>query len=88
LNTASHEAGAYDDEPAYYWQSYGYNNKEVRDDRVSFFITEFGKGSRTFTYYARATRAGQFVAMPVEAWAMYDLSMWGRSASTELFVKK
>ncbi len=88
LNTTSHEAGAYGYEPAYYWRSYGYNNKEVRADRVSFFITEFGKGTRTFTYYARATRAGEFVAMPVEVWAMYDLSLWGRSASSELVVGK
>lgn len=88
LNTASHEAGAYNYEPAYYWRSYGYNNKEVRGDRVSFFITEFSKGARTFTYYARATRAGEFVAMPVEVWAMYDLSVWGRSASSEIAVEK
>ncbi len=24
----------------YYWQEYGYNYKEIRGDRVSFFITE------------------------------------------------
>jgi uncharacterized protein YfaS (alpha-2-macroglobulin family) len=88
LNTTSHEASAYGYEPAYYWRSYGYNNKEVRGDRVSFFTTEFDKGARTFTYYARATRAGQFVAMPTEVWAMYDLSVWGRSASSELVVEK
>lgn len=88
LNTTSHEASAYGYEPAYYWRSYGYNNKEVRGDRVSFFITEFDKGTRTFVYFARATRAGQFVAMPTEVWAMYDLSVWGRSASSELVVEK
>jgi uncharacterized protein YfaS (alpha-2-macroglobulin family) len=38
LNTTSHASTALDEEPRYYWQEYGYNNKEVRADRVSFFI--------------------------------------------------
>jgi uncharacterized protein YfaS (alpha-2-macroglobulin family) len=93
LNTTSHEASALDSygnyyETLYHWREYGYNNKEIRADRVSFFITEFGKGARTFTYYARATRAGQFIAMPVEVWAMYDLSVWGRSGSGKLAVEE
>lgn len=91
LNTTSHEASALDSygsyyETLYHWREWGYNNKEIRADRVSFFVTEFGEGMRTFTYYARATRAGQFVAMPVEVWAMYDLSVWGRSGSSTFSV--
>jgi uncharacterized protein YfaS (alpha-2-macroglobulin family) len=35
----------------------------------------------TFSYLARATHEGEFVAMPAEAYAMYDLTTWGRSAS-------
>jgi uncharacterized protein YfaS (alpha-2-macroglobulin family) len=80
LNTSSHEATEMG-EPITYWQEYGYNNKEVHGDRVSFFITELAKGNHTFTYLARATHAGEFVALPAEASAMYDLTVWGRSAS-------
>ncbi len=91
LNTSSHEGQGYndyytDDVPS--WRRYGYNYKEVRGDRVSFFITELSGGMHTFTYYARATRAGQFVALPAEVWAMYDLAVWGRSASSELVVSE
>jgi len=87
LNTTSHEAVAYQ-EPRYYWRDYGYNNKEVRGDRVSFFITEMGKGQRTFTYFARATITGEFVALPAQVYAMYDLTTWGRSASAGFSVSK
>jgi uncharacterized protein YfaS (alpha-2-macroglobulin family) len=86
LNTTSHIALAYGQEPPYFWQEYGYNYKEVHGNRVSFFITELPSGTRTFTYLARATQAGEFVALPAEAYAMYDLAAWGRSASTQLVV--
>ena len=36
---------------------------------------------KLFTYYARAFVAGAFTALPAEAYAMYDLEEWGRSAS-------
>lgn len=86
LNTTSH-ATAYYEEPQFYWQDYGYNNKEIRSDRVSFFITEMNRGSHTFTYFARATHAGDYTAMPVEVSAMYDLTLWGRSASHLLVIR-
>jgi uncharacterized protein YfaS (alpha-2-macroglobulin family) len=90
LNTTSHEGQAYCYDytncEGYRWQEYGYNNKEVRGDRVSLFITELRAGTHTFSYLARATRPGAFVALPAEASAMYDLTLWGRSASSELGV--
>jgi uncharacterized protein YfaS (alpha-2-macroglobulin family) len=82
LNTTSHESTALQEEPRLYWQEYGYNNKEVRSDRVSFFISELLAGEHTFTYLARATHSGSFVALPAELSAMYDVSLWGRSASS------
>ncbi|MBN2006555.1 MAG: Ig-like domain-containing protein [Anaerolineae bacterium] len=87
LNTTGHVESAYD-EPHYYWRDYGYNQKEVRGDRVAFFVTDFPQGRRTFSYYARATHAGTFVALPVEVSAMYDLTVWGRSASWVLIVEE
>ncbi len=35
---------------------------------------------------ARATHQGEFVAMPAEVYAMYDLTTWGRSASGRLHI--
>jgi uncharacterized protein YfaS (alpha-2-macroglobulin family) len=87
LNTSSHIAQVYE-EPRNYWQEYGYNYKEIRSDRVSFFITGMQAGQRVLTYIARATHSGQFVAMPAEAYPMYDLATWGRSASSEMVVSE
>ena len=53
---------------------------------MSFFYTELDSGICTVTYMARATHAGEFVAMPVEVSAMYDMTVWGRSASSRLSV--
>ncbi len=87
LNNTSHVAMAYDwQEPITYWQEYGYNYKEVRGDRVIFFITDFAQGTRTFSYMARVSHSGRFVAMPAQVSAMYDLALWGRSASSNFVV--
>ena len=64
---------------------FGYTYKEIYGDRVRFFITELSASSR-FSYLARATHAGRFVALPTEAWAMYNTQVWGRSASQEVTV--
>jgi hypothetical protein len=85
LNTTSH-VGSTLEEPRYYWEDYGYNHKEVYGDRVTFFITELAQGALTYTYVARATHAGEFVALPAEVSAMYDLTTWGRSASAGLAI--
>lgn len=85
LNTSSHDGRRYDGQRSY-WQEYGYNYKEVRGDRVSFFITEMRAGRSTFTYYARATHSGSFTAMPAEAYAMYNVTLWGRSASSAVVI--
>ena len=71
-----------------YWEDNGYNYKEIRGDRVAFFITTLEKGTHKFTYYARATTPGQFVALPAQAYAMYDVSLWGRSESMNIQINK
>lgn len=71
----------------FFWQDYGYNYKEIRGDRVVFFITTFEKGKRIFTYFARAITTGDFTALSTQVYAMYDSSMWGRSEKIEIEVK-
>jgi alpha-2-macroglobulin len=87
-NQVSMNDWGYESYQPFLWEEYGYNYKEIRGDRVAFFITSLGKGTHTFTYYARATTPGQFVALPAQAYAMYDLSLWGRSESTEIQINK
>lgn len=89
LNSTTQDTVFYDYEyyeERFFWQDYGYNYKEIRGDRVSFFITEIAKGSNVFRYYARATMNGAFTALPAEAYAMYDETVWGRSASNMMTI--
>ncbi len=86
LATTSHIADAYNG-PTYRWQQLGYNYKEVFGDHVSFFITEMDPRPLTISYYARATQAGSFTAMPTEVYAMYDAAVWGRSASDQIVIE-
>ncbi len=97
LNTTSHEGVSKECAeyeyyescwPHYYWEDYGYNNKDVHGDRVTFFITEFNAGTLTLSYLARATHSGIFIAMPAEVYAMYDATLWGRSDSTMIEVSR
>lgn len=71
----------------FYWEDYGYNYKEIRGDRVIFFITNFEKGKRTFTYFTRAITTGKFTVLSTQVYAMYDQSMWGRSESVNIEVR-
>ncbi|MFK7802436.1 MAG: MG2 domain-containing protein [Anaerolineae bacterium] len=86
LNTNSHEGAAdTSNRHGYYrWREYGYNQKEIRGNKISFFITDLPAGTRTITYIARVTGIGTVTAMPTEAYAMYDEAFWGRSTSNVL----
>ncbi|MEZ4673039.1 MAG: hypothetical protein R2932_02205 [Caldilineaceae bacterium] len=64
----------------------GYNHKEIRADRATFFVTTMAAGSWQVTYLARATTAGTFAALPAEAYAMYDLAQWGRTGGSRLMI--
>ncbi|MEZ4618052.1 MAG: MG2 domain-containing protein [Caldilineaceae bacterium] len=68
------------------WGGLGYNHKEIRADRVTFFVTTMAAGSWQVTYLARATTAGTFTALPAEAYAMYDLAQWGRTGGSRLMI--
>jgi uncharacterized protein YfaS (alpha-2-macroglobulin family) len=80
LGTTSHVATLYE-EPVYFWQEYGYNRKDVRDERVTFFATHLEPGQRTFSYLVRATTAGSFVALPTQVYPMYEAEVWSRADS-------
>lgn len=87
LNNTSHVTVYTEDNyEGFYWEDYGYNYKEIRGSRVSFFVKEMSQGAHVYTYLARATRPGEFIALPAEAYAMYDDRVWGRSSSKRLVI--
>jgi uncharacterized protein YfaS (alpha-2-macroglobulin family) len=90
LNTTSFTArqGYYEEGDEFFYQDYGYNNKEIHDGRVVFFVTHLGKGAHTFTYLARAAQAGVFSAMPAQVYLMYAPEQWGRSSSGTIAVSE
>ena len=64
----------------------GVDHTEVRDDRVLLFATQLEPGTFRYTYTARATAPGRFVAAPTHAEEMYRASVYGRSAPTVVTV--
>jgi alpha-2-macroglobulin len=76
------------DEPKYpyYWRWWGYERKEMRDDKVTFFASYLSPGEHTFDYAARVVTPGVFAARPAEAYTMYRPEVWGRSASAQVEV--
>ena len=83
LNATSYTLGY---SSGYWWRNWGYNRKDVRDDRVDFFITHGYSGQRTLTYLMRATVPGTFSVLPGQAYPMYDDDVWARSASRQVKV--
>ncbi len=68
------------------WRWWGYERKEIRDEKVTFFDTYLPPGTHSFDYAARAVTPGIFSARPAEAYAMYRPEVWGRSASDQVAI--
>jgi hypothetical protein len=71
-------------EPDYPWRWWGYERKEIRDEKVSFFATVLYPGTHEFDYAARAVTPGTFSARPAEAYSMYRPDVWARSSSERI----
>ena len=68
------------------WRWWGYERKELRDDKVSFFATQLPAGEHLFEYAARAITPGTFSARPAEGYAMYRPEVWGRSGAEQITI--
>ncbi len=67
--------------------SWSFYHSEQRDDRVLYFADSLPPGLHELSYLARATSLGRFTAAPARAEAMYDPSIWGRSAMARIEVR-
>ncbi|MFH0887390.1 MAG: MG2 domain-containing protein [bacterium] len=75
------------DEDSYSW-NYNYSHKDIRDEKVAFFISDL-YGSRTeLTYILRAEIPGIFNVMPSLAYAMYTPQIRGWSNSHSIIVNQ
>jgi len=64
-----------------------FDHKEMRDDRVVMFADRLPAGVYEYTYLARATTYGTFVAAPTKAEEMYRPETFGRTGTVMVKVK-
>jgi uncharacterized protein YfaS (alpha-2-macroglobulin family) len=61
--------------------------REMRDDRVLFFVDHMAAGMYHYRYLARATTFGTYVVPPTKAEEMYVPEVFGRSGAIKVDVK-
>ena len=67
----------------WWWRQTGewVQHENLRDERVEVFASYLSRGVYSYSYIARATTPGEFVAMPARAEEMYHPDTFGRSAT-------
>lgn len=71
--------------PYYYWR-WWYADKEVRDNRVTFFATYIGKGEYEFSYIFQPQIPGEYNVNPSKALLMYYPEYNGNTESFKINV--
>lgn len=61
--------------------------RELRDERVSFFVRQLPRGRHSISYRLYAEAPGQFSALPAVAFAMYAPELKGNSEEIKLKVE-
>jgi uncharacterized protein YfaS (alpha-2-macroglobulin family) len=76
-------------QPYYYWwwRWTWYEHENFRDARAEVFTSLLWEGVYEYSYIARATTPGKFVAPPAKAEEMYSPEVFGRSASDWVIVE-
>ncbi|MBK6516621.1 MAG: Ig-like domain-containing protein [Polyangiaceae bacterium] len=67
------------------WSSY--YTREVRDDRVLFFVDSMAAGVYRYRYLARATAMGAFITPPTKVEEMYAPEIFGRTGAATIRVE-
>jgi uncharacterized protein YfaS (alpha-2-macroglobulin family) len=65
-----------------------FDHVERHDDRLQLFATSLSEGSHTFSYVVRATTSGTFRTAPTRVEEMYSPEIFGRTASTQIEVRR
>lgn len=70
------------------WWCYGwFDHQNLRDDRAEAFATWLPGGTYDYTYVARATTPGRFVAPPTRAEMLYEPEVFGRSGTDIVIIE-
>jgi uncharacterized protein YfaS (alpha-2-macroglobulin family) len=71
----------------WWWRRTWYEHQNMRDNRAEAFTSLLWDGVYTYSYIARATTPGTFIAPPAKAEEMYSPEVFGRSASDVVIVE-
>jgi uncharacterized protein YfaS (alpha-2-macroglobulin family) len=71
----------------WWWYSTWYEHQNLRDQRVEAFASLLWEGVHDYSYVARATTPGTFVAPPPKAEEMYSPEVFGRGATEWVVVE-
>jgi uncharacterized protein YfaS (alpha-2-macroglobulin family) len=63
-----------------------WDGRELRDDRVLFFVDQLPAGLSTFSFYVRALHPGDFLLPPTSAFEMYAPEVRGATATERVTV--
>ena len=81
------EIEANPDSGKYWWrQSRWFEHQNLRDERVEAFSSLLWEGVYNYSYVARATTPGIFIAPPAKAEEMYEPETFGRSGSDTVII--
>jgi alpha-2-macroglobulin len=72
---------------SWWWQPEWYQHQNLRDERAEAFTALLWDGVHGYTYVARATTPGTFVAPPPKAEEMYHPETFGRGAGDVVVVE-
>jgi uncharacterized protein YfaS (alpha-2-macroglobulin family) len=74
------------------WRAYAgvgyFDHIERHDDRMEMFATSLSEGAHTISYVVRATTSGTFRTAPTRVEEMYSPEIFGRTASTQIEVRR
>jgi hypothetical protein len=71
----------------WWWSRTWYEHSGLRDERAEAFTSLLWEGVHTYSYVARATTPGRFVAPPAKAEEMYMPETFGRSGTDVVIVE-
>jgi alpha-2-macroglobulin len=70
----------------WWWQRPWFEHQNLRDERVEAFTSLLWDGVYTYSYEAKATTPGEFVAPPATVHEMYSPETFGRSGTDRIII--
>lgn len=71
-----------------YWDwDYWWVGRDIRDEKISFYLDSLSPGKHVVTYRMRASIPGDYRAMPAQVFAMYDPRVRATTAESEFGVR-